>query len=88
MIVIWQLSGENDIGQTRVKRPKQRIAKGPVVEAALAARGLEEAEGPEEGRRHGGASASRKRSRGASASCRSSERGGEIGEQEEQRSQR
>ena len=46
MGVIWRLSGENGTGQTGVKGPRRRVAKGPVAEAAPAARGLEEAGGP------------------------------------------
>lgn len=46
MGVVWQLLEENGIRQMGVKGPRQRVAKGPVVEAAPAARRLEEAGGP------------------------------------------
>ena len=46
MEVVWQSLGENGTGQTGVKRARQRVAKRPVAEAALAARRLEDARGP------------------------------------------
>ena len=46
MGVVWQSSKENGTRQTGVKGPRQRVTKGPVAEAAPAARGLEEAGGP------------------------------------------
>ena len=46
MRVVWQSSRENSIGQTGVKRARQRVAKGLVAESAPAERGIEDAGGP------------------------------------------
>ena len=46
MRVVWRLSRENGTGRTGVKGPRQRFAKGPIAEAAPAAKRLEEVRGP------------------------------------------
>lgn len=40
------MSGENDTRRTRIKGPRQRVAKKPIAEVVLAARGPEEAGRP------------------------------------------
>ena len=47
MGVVWRLLEENGTGQTGVNRPRQRVAKALVAEAAPAAGGLEDVGGPE-----------------------------------------